>query len=294
VAGQVGLAAVLLVGGGLLVESFFRANAVDPGYAPDNLAERSLRNAGGEVEAIVINEAMALALWPDADPLGKRLQLGTEAFDTRRFAYQVVGVVPDVRSTGLDEPAGPSFYVSDVSETMDLVVRPSVEAARLLPAIRGTLRELDPALPLEIRTARAELSERLAMRRFQAGLIRAFAIMALLLAAIGVYALLAYFVASRAREIGIRRALGAPKGATLMLVVRKCGAPVALGLGVGLLIAAAGARLLRSALFEVEPFDACVFGITAVVLLLAAAAASFLPALAATRIDPLEAVRADA
>ncbi|HUF75131.1 MAG TPA: ADOP family duplicated permease [Longimicrobiales bacterium] len=402
VAGQVALASVLLVGGGLLVTSFLRAAAVDPGYEAENLAivpidlpldryptngrileyhrlasqrletipgvvaagsigrffelagsgtdprgrserlfaaeggttdwpggqppamgggggggitasylqalglpllsgrylddgdlETSLRDAGGGVEAIVVNEAMARAFWPGRDPVGRRFQFGSAAFDPQRFAYQVVGVVPDVRNLSLDEPAGPSFYIADASRSMDLVVRTSVDAASLLPSIRGTLRELDTGLPLEIRTARAELTERLAIRRFQAGLIAAFAIMALLLAAGGVYAMLAYYVASRTREIGIRRALGAARAATLFHVMRKCGGPVGLGLLAGLLAAAAGAGLLESLLFEVEPLDLGVYLATALVLLLAAAAASYLPALAATKVEPMEAVRAE-
>jgi len=402
VAGQVALAAILLVGGGLLVTSFLRAAAVDPGYEADNLAivpidlpldryatngrileyhrlashrletipgvvaagsigrffapdgsetdplarkeslyaveggttdwpggrppalggggggaitagylqalglpllagryleatdlEVSLRNAGDAVEAIMINESMARALWPDGDPLGRRLQFGTEAFDPQQFAYQVVGVVPDLRNSSLDEPPGPSFYISDVAGSMELVVRTSVDAAQLLPSIRGILRELDPALPLQISTARAELTERLAMRRFQAGLLAAFAAMALLLAAGGVYAMLAYYVASRTREIGIRRALGAARAATLLHVMRKCGGPVGLGLATGLLAAAAGAGLLESLLFEVEPLDLGVYVAAALVLLLTAAAASYMPALAATKVEPIEAVRGE-
>jgi putative ABC transport system permease protein len=403
VAGQVALAAVLLVGGGLLLESFARASAVDPGYDADNLAivsidlpesryptdgrlleyhrqasrslealpgveavgsisrffepasagtdplgrserlyaaegaptdwpgghppafgggggggitanylqavgipliagrylderdlELGLQGAAEGVEAIVINEAMAREVWPERDPLGRRLQFGVEVFDPRSFAYEVVGVVPDVRNLGLDQLAGPSFYISDVAQAMDLVVRTAGDAAALLPSIRGVLRELDPALPLEIQTARAELSERLSVRRFQAGLLGAFATLAVLLAAAGVYALLTYFVAGRAREIGIRRALGAPSRATILLVMGRCGGPVALGLAAGLAVAVAGARLLQGLLFEVQPLQAHTYAAAAVVLLLAAAAASFVPARAATRIEPLEAVRADA
>jgi ABC-type antimicrobial peptide transport system permease subunit len=222
-----------------------------------------------------------------------RFQFGSAAFDPQLFAYQVVGVVPDVRNLSLDEPAGPSFYISDASRSMDFVVRTSLAAASLLPSIRGTLRDLDPGLPLEIRTARAELTERLAMRRFQAGLIAAFAVMALLLAAGGVYSMLAYYVASRTHEIGIRRALGAARAATLLDVMRKCGGPVGVGLLAGLLAAAAGARLLESLLFEVEPLDRGVYAAATLVLLLAAAVASYLPALAATKVEPMEAVRGE-
>ncbi len=202
-------------------------------------------------------------------------------------------MVADVRREGLDVEPGPSYYVTDVSRSMELTVRTSVEAASLVPAIRSALQELDRSLPLVIRTADAELTERLSERRFQTGLVAAFAILALILATTGVYALLAHYVASRTREIGIRKALGAPRTATLILLMKKCGGPVILGLGVGLATAAGGAGLLQGLLFEVQPLNLGTYVGTALVLLLGAAAASYFPALSVTGIDPLEAVRAD-
>jgi putative ABC transport system permease protein len=402
VAGQAALATVLLVGGGLLVQSYLRATAVDPGYASDRLAivsvdlpasryrtdgellayhrearrrlgalpgvatsgsisrffelaasgtdplgrserlyaaegattdwpngqppalgggggggvtagylealeiplvagrylderdlEIGLRGASEGVEAIVINEAMAEAFWPGREPIGRRFQFGTRAFDAERFSYQVVGVVADVHNQALDEAAGPSFYISDVSPSMDLVVRTSVDAAPLIASIRETLLDLDPALPLDIMTAEAVLMERLALRRIQSGLIAAFAVMALLLATTGVYALLAYYVATRTREIGIRRALGASRSSTVGFVMARSSRPVFSGLGAGLVAAAAGGRALQSLLFEVQALHLGTYLGSVLALLLAASAAAYLPASSAARIEPLEAFRAD-
>jgi predicted permease len=240
----------------------------------------------------LVSEALARQHWPGASPLGQRIRIGAPDAPWR----EVVGVVGDVRPNASSDP-DPAVYVpasQAPSGGNEFVVRAERDAVGLLPAVRGALRELDPALPLVLpRTMDAVFRETLAGQRLPMLFTTAFASLALVLAALGVYGVTAYAVTARTREFGIRAALGARRESVLWLVLRQGLATAAVGVAAGLAGAAAGSRVLAGLLVGVSAHDVVTFVATPVVLLAVVVGACLLPARRATRADPVAVLRAD-
>jgi predicted permease len=246
---------------------------------------------------VIIDEHMANQLWPGEDPLGKRIRTG--GFDVTPDTpwMTVVGVVGRVKQDSLDADSRIAYYRyqgQTPSRAMNVVVRTSSNPSGLAPAVTGQIRELDPDMPIyKMRTMAQRVDESLAERRFSMLLLTLFAVLALGLAAIGIYGVMAYLVSQGTRELGIRLALGATPGNLLMLVVRQ-GMTVALaGMAIGLAGAFALTRLMRGLLFGVDSTDPLTFTAIAGVLTFVALLASYVPARRAARIDPIVSLRTE-
>ncbi|HEX7117854.1 MAG TPA: ABC transporter permease [Longimicrobiales bacterium] len=254
------------------------------------------RDRAGAPKAVVLNEAAAKMLWPDGDALGRTLELGTTmGFRRGRIGGEVVGVVADVKGRGPAEPAWPAAYFPHDQvpiRSLSLAVRTPGDPNRLIRPIRGLVAELDPDVPMYGEQPMTRLVDRsVAEARFYMTLLAVFATVALTLAAIGIYGVMAHLVRHRTREIGIRIALGAHRTDVLRMVFRQAMAVALAGLAIGLAAAAALSRTLSGLLFELSPTDPPTYGAVAVVLAGVAALATFLPARRAASVDPVEALR---
>src|ERR1039458_966267 len=206
----------------------------------------------------------------------------------------IVGVVRDVRHNGIQQPAKPTVYVAiDHSENAGLLlVRTQAPPTALLPAIHRELRRLGPNIAIgDIRTLRQQVDESIFEQRMLAALGAFFGTLALVLAAVGLYGVVAYGTARRTGEIGLRIALGAPRAQVVWMILRDSLLLVALGLVIGLPAALAGARAVESVLFGIQPADPFTFAATAALLAAIGAAAAFLPARRASRLDPSQVLR---
>ncbi|MFZ0640936.1 MAG: ABC transporter permease [Candidatus Acidiferrales bacterium] len=240
---------------------------------------------------ILINETMERRYWPSEDPIGKQFKFDDPNFPSPLFT--IVGVVGDIRQDGLEKPASAMTYVPDSGYFADdLVVRANGDQKTLLAAIRGQVKAVDKNLAVDNFQAVSEiLSARESQRKFNAWLLGAFAFIALLLAAVGIYGSISYWVKQRTQEIGIRMALGAQSGNIFKLVIGRGMVIIFFGLALGIGVALALMRLISSMLFGVRAEDPLTY--TAVALLLAgvALAACYFPARRATEVDPLVALR---
>ena len=250
----------------------------------------------GAPGVVLVNRTLARRYFP-AGAVGRRLKVGGPERPDNPW-MEIVGVVADVKYGGLAAPAEPAYYLPTgqaASHGMRLVVRADAAAAAGLAArLRQTIRGLDRDLPVEpVLPLRSLVAESIAAPRLRTLLLGAFGALALVLAAVGIYGVLAYTVAQRTREVGIRMALGAGRGGVTRLVLSELLGVVLGGLAVGLAAAFALTRLLRSLLFEVAPTDPRIF--VGVPLLLAACAllAAYLPARRAARVEPVVALRSD-
>ena len=246
----------------------------------------------GQPPVAMIDEATAGRYWAGRDPLGRRLRFGQ---NPARKWLTVVGVVKDIKHDGLEVDGVPHVYVSInqvPGRTLSVVLRTSLPANRLEPEIRREIQGIDPGLPVFHVTPMNEvIDESLASRRFSADLVGGFAGMAMLLASIGIYGLLAYMVGQRSREIGLRIALGARRDDILELVLGRGVRLAAVGIAVGLMVAFATASLMASLLYGVRPHDPAIFLTVPLLLLLVTALASYIPAWRATKVDPVVALR---
>jgi putative ABC transport system permease protein len=247
---------------------------------------------------VIINETLATRFFPGEDPIGKRLDLSGEPRDLR----EIVGVVGDVRNYGLDAEVKPEVYVpflqsapeylSGVLSALTIVVRSAVEPTALGAALREQVQALDKDQPVsEIKTMDWYLADSMAQRRFNMFLLGAFAGLALVLAAVGIYGVITYTVTQRTHEMGIRIALGAKSGDILRLVFGNAMATTLIGIALGLAAAFALTRLLRSLLYQVSPTDPVVFAAIPLLLLSVAVIATYLPARRAMKINPIAALR---
>ena len=236
--------------------------------------------------SIVINELMAKKLWPGEDPLGKTLRLNDQS-------RTVIGVAADVRQLGPEQAVSPEIYVPAMRfREFTVVVRSAQASAGMVTAISQMVHELDPDQPVQdSKTMNEVTAEWVGERRFVMSLLGAFAVLALALAAVGLYGVLAYSVSRRTREIGIRMALGANGSDVLKLVVSEGLALASIGILVGIACALALTRLLEGLIFGVKATDPWTLAIGVAVLLSAAVAASAIPARRAAKVEPLEALR---
>jgi predicted permease len=244
---------------------------------------------------MVINNAAAARLFPDQDPIGRLVNVYNHVSDP--VPVQIVGVVGDARITSLDRAPAPQMYFSHSNSawsTMNLVVRASADPASLFAPIRAAVLELDPDVPLsDVATMKEILSGSLDRNRVVSMTIALFGTVALLLAVIGLYGVLAYYVTRRTQEIGVRMAFGANRGHVIRSVVGRGIVLVSGGLAIGLPASLAVTRLLQAQLYEVGPTDPLTLTGVVSCLLVVGTLACLLPALRAVRIDPVVALRAE-
>ncbi len=242
--------------------------------------------------SVVISAQLAQLLWGKSDPIGRQLDPGGH-----QRMLTVVGVVGDVRNRNLGTEARPAFYWSMyrfIYGPMHLVVRSESDALALLPAIRAAVKEIDPTVPVfRVRTLEQLRATSLDQERLILSLLGGFTAVALLLAALGTYGVIAFTVQQRTPEIGIRIAVGAQSSDVLRLVLGHGARLAVLGSVFGLAAAFAGTRLLSAMLYQTSTTDVASYAIAVVALLVAALLASFIPARRATRVDPMTALRAE-
>jgi len=278
---------------------------VSPGYFQvldvPLLAGRSFgqQDGLGSPPVAVVSESVARQLWGDKSPIGQTLEWNGAR------QHEVVGVVRDIRGAdgrgarggGLDREPSAAVYFSATQlpqRTMTLLVRTSGEPSAIVPAIARAVQDIDPAQPVyQVRRLQDWLEESAAEPRFTTTLSGVFAVVALLLAAAGVYGVLSYSVAQRTQEIGVRMAIGAERGQVMRLVLRGGMAWALTGITIGLLSAFALSRVLGSLLFEVGARDPITYSTVGVMLALVAMLACHIPAARATRIDPVIALRTE-
>jgi putative ABC transport system permease protein len=240
---------------------------------------------------VVINEALARALWSGSDPLGRVLLASGRN-------YRVVGVVNDVRYFDLERDAAQEIYMplrqTGDYQTVDLVVRSAVPAAGLIPAIRLALKRADPTLPaVEFRTMDQLLDRSVFIRGLIVRLLAGFAGFALILAALGLYAVISYAVSQRTREIGVRMALGASPPVVQRAILAQTMTLAAMGLAIGLPAAWIAAKTIQHMLFGVVSSDPLTYGGVTAVVAIVAGLSGYVPARRASRIDPMLALRSE-
>jgi len=241
----------------------------------------------------VINEAMAARLFSGENPVGRRIRTGPNP--SRNSWMTIIGVVGNVRHTGLEQAPAAEMYITHRQGppvAPFIVLRTSGDPAGLADSVRTNLRAFDRNLALfDVRTMTDVRSASVAPRRFVLLLVSAFGLLALVLAAVGVYGVMALVVGERTREVGVRLALGAQPGTVLRMVLGQATRLALVGIALGLAAAAVLSPLIESQLFGVRAYDPVTFAAVPVLLLLVAAAAAFAPARRAMRTDPMQAIR---
>jgi putative ABC transport system permease protein len=272
---------------------------VSPGYL-DAMRIRLLRGrdiSGSDTssvqQVILINQATARSMWPNEDPIGKRVKLGGVGLPW----WTVVGVVADVHHAGLDVAPAMQFYVPHSQwpfpdSDMTFTIRTAGSPATLASAAQQAIHAVDSTQPLSrVMALEDYVGISVQGRRFSSILLSAFAVIALLLSALGIYGVTSYSVAQRTREIGIRMALGAQRKEVFALLLRQAVFLVVFGVALGVIASSALTRFLASMLFEVSPTDPATFLIVVFLLVGIAALAYWIPARRAMRVDPIVALR---
>jgi predicted permease len=246
----------------------------------------------GKPRVAIVDESTARRYWANQDPLGRRVRFGQ---NPKAPWMTVVGIVKDIKHDGLDVNGVPHIYVSiyqSADRAFSVVLRTSMPAATLEPQIRSAIQSIDHGLPVfGVSSMDDVLDASLAPRRFSADMVSGFAGLALLLASLGIYGLLAYMVGQRSREIGLRIALGARREDILKLILAKGFTLAGVGIIAGVAFAALGASAMASLLYDVRPHDPEVFLSVPVLLFMVAVMASYLPARRAAMVDPIAALR---
>jgi putative ABC transport system permease protein len=248
------------------------------------------------VPVVLVNETFVRRFLPGEDPVGRRFTRG-DPENEDAFWVTIVGVVADARREGLTAPVRPAGFrptSQAIPRSLEVVLRTTGNPMAVAPEVRSIVRDLDPNLPVvQMRTVREAVAETVAAQRFVLMLLLAFAGLAVMLAAIGIYGVLSYLVEQRTRELGVRMALGAEPQAVQVLVLRQAAAHVLPGIVIGAAGALALSRLLAAELHGVTPTDPLTFAAVAALLFLVALVASLLPARRAARMDPMIALRAE-
>jgi predicted permease len=246
----------------------------------------------------IVNQKAARDFWPNQDPIGKRIKLGR--IDRNGPWMQVVGVTGDVKHVGLNEPSRQEVYVPYLQAKASLqwqrflAVRTRGEPLRILTQLRQIATSVDPEEPLNHVMTMMEIVEReTAQGKMQTALLGGLAALALIMASVGIYGVMAYLVTQRTQEMGIRMALGAQRKDVLALVLRRGMALTMVGVGTGLGTALLLTRLMGSLLFGVSPTDPLVMATVSILLAAVAFLACFIPASRAASIDPMHALRVE-
>jgi len=243
----------------------------------------------------VVNETMARRIWPGESAIGKRItsRLSFAGVATR----EVVGVVGDVRQAGLQDRPQPAYYVPHRQVpfgSMTIIVRAAADAASVAPSVQRAVWSVNPRVSFAgIETLDELLRDTLAPRRFTLTMLSGFALVAILLASVGLYGLVSFSVTERTTEIGIRMALGAGVPSVLALVMRQGLAIASLGLACGIAAALVLTRYLTTMLFGVQPTDAPTFAVLSAIVLVVMALACYIPARRVARVDPISAIRVE-
>jgi putative ABC transport system permease protein len=260
-------------------------------------------DVAGSQPVAIINETMADAFWSDGNAIGNTIQLGAWPGNTNP-EMTVVGIVGDVLQTGMDGERVPQVFAPRqqaganhnglATRFATLVVRSRTPPPATMRAVRGVLRELDSNLPIaHMRSMEDVVARSVSDQRFLSLLVGAFSTLALLLGAVGIYGVMAYSVARRTREIGLRIALGATRGSVIVLVLRAAMSLTAIGVAIGIGAALASARVVRGLVFAISIHDPAIFVGAPLVLMVVASLAAYLPARRAATVHPIEAMRTE-
>jgi len=251
--------------------------------------------------SMIVSESLAKEYFAGEDPIGRFITIGNDEEVSKLKGtpvprYQVIGVVGDVLKQ-LDAKIQPTFYMPIFDGNFNniyIVLHTAAEPHSVTGAVREEIHRLRPDLPLfEVRTMEEALGRSASDRQFHMLLFGSFALLAVLLAAVGLYGVLSYGVTQRTSEIGIRLALGADNSAVRGLILRQGMVPASIGVAAGLLMAGFLTRVMQSLLFHVDPYDPITFLLVPLLLLVVSSLACYLPALRATRIDPTVALRTE-
>jgi predicted permease len=247
----------------------------------------------------IVNEAFVRQFSTGANPLGKRIWQKAE-LGQPQVAYEIVGLVRNTKYQDLREDYPPLIYVP-MSQLDDcrggcvdsdtILIRSSSPFAGLIPRVKQTIAQANPDISLEFKSLEGMIHDELIGERLMATLSGFFGILAALLATVGLYGVMSYMVARRTNEIGIRMTLGAGRGEITRMILREAGVLLSVGLGVGVVLALAGARAVGSVLFGLKPYDPLTLAAATALLAVVAVAASYLPARRATKVDPIVALR---
>jgi predicted permease len=257
----------------------------------------TVRDSKDAPDAMIINDMLAERFFPGEDPVGKRIQIFPDPTRWR----EIVGVVGNVKLLGLDAETNPTIYVPysqnpypAALRNVFLVARTSSDPQSLVASIRSELKSLDRDIPVsQVQTMEEVISGSLAQRRLSMSLLVVFAALAAGLAAVGIYGVMAYIVAQRTHEIGIRMALGAEQKDVIKMVLGDGAKLTLAGIGAGLAVAVSLTRFLQSLLYQVSATDTVIYASIALLLTVVALLASYIPARRAAKVDPMEALRCD-
>jgi putative ABC transport system permease protein len=246
----------------------------------------------GALPVAIIDESTAQRYWSSRDPIGRRIRLGQDA---NLPWFSIVGIVKDIKYDGLDVNGVPHVYTSiyqRAGRILSLALRTSLPPPLLESQVLNEIHAVDPGRPVfGIRSMNELMETSLASRRFSAELVGAFAVLALLLASVGIHGLLAYWVGQRSQEIGVRIALGARRGHILKLILIQGGLMAGGGVCIGLILAAVTVPMIATVLYGIQVIDPLVFLVVPAILLLVSFAASYIPARRAARVSPMAALR---
>ena len=256
------------------------------------------RDKHGSTPVIIISETFARQHFPNEDPLGKRIKPGISTYEDEDSTYrEVIGVVGDVRNRGLNTEPRPAYYLPQTQLPFNqavTVVKTTGDPHSLISAVTKQVSAMDQDVPVfNVKTMPEYLSTSVARPRFSTTLLSIFAAVALVLTVVGLYGVMSYSVAQRTNEIGIRLALGAQTRDVLLMIVKQGGMLILLGLVIGLAGAYLATKLIESLLFGVKAKDPFTFAAVAVLLAIVALLACYIPALRATKVDPMDALRCE-
>ena len=264
-------------------QDYFRTLRI-PFLRGRNFTPQEVRDSA---KVLVISESLARQTFPNEEPLGKRLVMSF-----RNEAFEIVGIVGDVRHRSLEQPPLPAMYMPALESGENVVIRGQNDSSAIAAAVRREMAVIDPNQPIAtVRTMNEWLGLSVAAPRYRTGLFGLFAGLALVLSAVGIYGVMSYSVGQRTHEIGVRMALGARQLDVLKLIVRQGMGLVLVGVGIGLIGALALTRIISSLLFDVGTRDPATFSGVAILLAAVAFIACYVPAWRATKVDPLVALR---